>query len=78
MNYDDLNNVFLHHSFFYTVSGLSMNEAIERCARLSSNPVHVTTINGGIVLASMTDLGSEIPWLIPVAGNPSADEPAPE
>lgn len=75
MNYDELNNTFTHHTYFYTVNGLSFNDAIERCARLSSNPVHVTSINGATVLASMDNLGSEIPWLIPVAGNPAPEAP---
>lgn len=76
MTYDELNNVFPHHSYFYTVNGIQMNEALDRVARLSGQPTQVVTYQGQIVLAVQHELSSEIPWITAVAGNPVADAPA--
>lgn len=73
MNYDELNNVFPHHSYFYTVNGIQMHEALDRVARLSGQPTQVINFQGQLVLAVQHELSSEIPWITAVAGNPTED-----
>lgn len=85
MHYDDINPLFHHHSFFYTVTGKTMNEALEYCARVTGHPAQVIQLNGQLVLATVDSIGTDISWLRPVPGNPdpiveesAPTEPAPE
>ena len=74
MNYNEINAMFPTHNFFYSVNGMSMNDALEHAARLSGYDSHVVNLNGQIVLATVTSIGTDIPWARPVNGNP---DPAP-
>lgn len=69
--FDELNAVFPNHTNFYEISGLTMTEALERCARLSGDDGHVLTYQGRIIFAVKHALStSDISWINPVAGSP--------
>lgn len=74
--YNELNNVFPNHTHFYEVSGMSMTEALEICARLSADDTHVVNYAGKIIFATKHNVESvDIPWLHPVAGSPADHVP---
>jgi len=64
--FDTLNEAFPKHSFFFEVVGISMHEALDRCARVAGSAGEVVTSSEKIILASDFDLGNEIDWLIPI------------
>jgi hypothetical protein len=47
-----------------------MNEAMDRCARLTGDDPLVMNYNGKIVFALKHDLGNGIEWMKPVTGSP--------
>ena len=68
--FEELNNAFPNHTHFYEVLGITMNEAMDRCARLTGDDPLVMNYNGKIVFALKHDLGNGIEWLRPVIGSP--------
>ena len=68
--FEELNNAFPNHTHFYEVLGITMNEAMDRCARLTGDDPLVMNFNGKIVFALKHSLGSGIEWLVPVPGSP--------
>jgi hypothetical protein len=68
--FEELNNAFPDHTHFYEVVGLSMSEAMERCARLTGDSGMVMNHHGLVVFAVKHNLGNGIEWLRPVAGTP--------
>lgn len=68
--FDELNNAFPNHTHFYEVLGITMNEAMDRCARLTGDDPLVMNYNGKIVFALKHDLGTGIEWMKPVTGSP--------
>lgn len=68
--FEELNNAFPNHTHFYEVLGITMNEAMDRCARLTGDDPMVMNYNGKIVFALKHDLGNGIEWLHPVPGSP--------
>ena len=68
--FDDLNDAFPDHYHFYEVVGLTMSEALDRCARLTLENPQVLNYSGVIVFASPVDLGDGIEWLRKVPGSP--------
>jgi hypothetical protein len=68
--FEELNNAFPDHTHFYEVLGITMNEAMDRCARLTGDNPHVMNYNGNIIFALKHDLGTGIEWLRPVSGSP--------
>lgn len=74
MNYAEVNNMFPQHGFFYTINGMSMNDALDHAARLCGPDAHVINLNGQVLLATTQSIGTEQPWARPINGNP---DPAP-
>lgn len=68
--FEELNNAFPNHTHFYEVLGISMNEAMDRCARLTGDDPLVMNYNGKIVFALKHNLGDGIEWLRLVPGSP--------
>jgi hypothetical protein len=68
--FEELNNAFPDHTHFYEVLGITMNEAMDRCARLTGDNPQVMNYNGNIIFALKHDLGNGIEWLRPVSGSP--------
>jgi hypothetical protein len=68
--FEELNNAFPNHTHFYEVLGITMNEAMDRCARLTGDDPLVMNYNGKIVFALKHDLGNGIEWMTPVTGSP--------
>jgi len=70
--FEELDKMFPGHGHFYEVAGFTVNEALERCARLTvDGDDYVTQVNGKIIFVSKTKLDvNGIPWLNPVAGTP--------
>jgi hypothetical protein len=69
--FDTLNSAFPNHTHFYTVSGLSMTDALDRCARMTGDDGQVFNYNNQIIFAVKHALNTElIPWLDPVPGSP--------
>lgn len=77
--FNELNNIFPNHSFFYDVSNMSFSEALDRCARLSGDDNHVVNYQGKVVFAAKSKVDTDqIDWLNPVPGSPieaSIDNP---
>jgi hypothetical protein len=70
--FDDLNSAFPDHDYFYEVSGLTLNEAMEYCARLSAGNPHIFNFNGKVIFASQQPVSTtDISWLTEVPGSPT-------
>jgi len=61
--FDELDAIFSTHTHYYTVSVPSMNDALERCARLTGGTPQVINYNGQIILATQQGLSDQISWL---------------
>lgn len=61
--FEELDAIFTNHTNYYTVAVPSMNDALERCARLTGGDDQVITYNGQIILATQQNLGNQISWL---------------
>jgi hypothetical protein len=61
--FDELDAIFTNHSHYYTVGLPDMNEALERCARVTHTNPQVINYNGQMILATQHSLGSQISWL---------------
>jgi len=70
--FDELDNMFPSHTHFYQVNLPTMNEALDRCARMTGDLGHVFTYNGMIVMAVQHSLGNDNPWLTEIA-DPNPD-----
>jgi hypothetical protein len=69
--YNELNNIFPDHFYFYEVGNMSFGDALERCARLTGDDGHVVNYQGRIVFAVKHKLVTDdISWLNPVPGSP--------
>jgi hypothetical protein len=64
--------MFPSHTHFYQVNLPTMNEALDRCARMTGDLGHVFTYNGMIVMAVQHSLGNDNPWLTEIA-DPNPD-----
>lgn len=73
--YDDLSNAFPGFTHFYTINGLSMNDALERCARLTGEDAHVFNYQNQIVFALQHEISNDNSWLVAVPGTPVDVEP---
>jgi hypothetical protein len=71
--YTQLNEAFPQQQYFYTVNGLTMADALEKCARLTGENSHVFNYQGQVIFAVNHDLGSDIEFLTPVSGSPVAE-----
>lgn len=72
--YEELNNIFPNHWWFYEVIGLNITEAMDRCARMTGDPAHVINYQGRIIFASVNEIGNDNPWLILIGGPKVAEE----
>ena len=61
--FQELDAIFTHHSHYYTVALPDMNEALEKCARITHSMPQVINYNGQMILASPNALGDGISWL---------------
>ena len=61
--FDDLDAMFPSHTHFYQVNLPTMNEALDRCARMTGELGHVFTYNGTMFMAVQHSLGNDNPWL---------------
>jgi hypothetical protein len=61
--FQELDVIFTTHTHYYTVGLPTMNEALERCARVTGGNPQVINYGGQIILASQSSLGNEISWL---------------
>lgn len=69
--FDVLNAAFPNHTHFYIVNGLSMSDALDRCARMTGDDGQVFNYNNQIIFAVKHNLETvDIPWLDPVPGSP--------
>lgn len=69
--FNELNNIFPSHNYFYDVGNMSFGEALERCARLSGDDNHVVNYQGRIIFAAKNAIDvTAIDWLNPVVGSP--------
>ena len=70
MTYSELDTIFPGHYHFYTVNNMDINEALDKCGRLSRDAAQVIQYQGQIVFASTHAVSSDVPFLTPVPGNP--------
>ena len=68
--YEELNNAFPNQFWFYSVEGLNLTDAMERCVRLTGDASHITTYQGRVIFASTHEIGNDIPWLSLIGGPP--------
>jgi hypothetical protein len=69
--FDALNAAFPNHTHFYVVNGLSMADALDRCARMTGDDGQVFNYQNMIIFAVKHALDTaNIPWLDPVSGSP--------
>jgi hypothetical protein len=68
--FDTLNELFPNQFYFYQYLGGDMNSALELCARLTGDSSHVVQRDGNIYFAVAHNLGSDIPYLRAVDGQP--------
>ena len=74
--YDDMSAQFSGYTHFYEFTGGSFSQALEMCARLTSQEGQVAQRNGKIIFAVRHDLGNEISWLRAVDGQPLENDPS--
>lgn len=72
--YEELNRIFPNQWWFYEVIGLTLTEAMDRCARTTGQQAHVINYQGRIIFASVDEVGNQIPWLS-LIGGPSQNTP---
>jgi len=74
--FEELDAIFSSHTHYYTVSVPTMNDALERCARLTGGTPQVINYGGQIILATQQTLGGQISWLteIPRPETPAVEE----
>ena len=61
--FDELDAIFSTHTHYYAVGVPTMNDALERCGRLTGGTPQVINYNGQIILATQQGLGNQISWL---------------
>jgi len=65
--FEELDAIFPAHTHFYIVNLPSIDEALERCARLTGSASHVTSYNGQLIMAVQHGLNvDDITWLTEV------------
>lgn len=64
--FEELDAIFSNHTNYYIVSLPSMNDALERCARLTGGDDQVINYNGQMILATQQNIGNQISWLTEV------------
>jgi hypothetical protein len=76
--YDELDSMFpWSHSHYYLVNLSDMNEALEKCARITSGgSPHVITYNGQLILISPSAISPDILWLTEIVGPAAIEGPA--
>lgn len=72
--FDELDAIFTNHSHYYTVALPDMNDALERCARVTGGNAQVINYAGQMILASQSSLGDQISWLTEIP-RPVTEEP---
>jgi len=72
--YDDLNEMFPSHNYFYTIGLGTMDEALDRCARLTGESCHIFTYQNQMIMCTQHSLvdcdNGGVSWLRAVPGNP--------
>lgn len=68
--FNELNNAFPDHTHFYEVKGLTLTEALDRCARMTGDSGNVFNYQGKIIFAVKHSLGTDLAWAELVAGSP--------
>lgn len=61
--FEDLDAMFPAHSHYYVVGVSTMNEALEKCARVCVSNPQLINYNGQMILVSQSGLSSDISWL---------------
>lgn len=76
--YDELNEMFPSHNYFYTVTLPTIGEALDRCARLTGDPSHVFQYQGQTIMCVQHPLvdsdNGGVNWLRAIPGNPVDEE----
>lgn len=75
--FDELDAIFSSHTHYYVVNVPSMNDALERCARLSGGSPQVVNYGGQLILASGQNLGNQVSWLTEIE-RPAIPDPIEE
>lgn len=76
--YEELDAMFPSHTHYYVVNLPDMNDALERCARLTGGISNVVTYNGQMILAVQHLISSDISWLTEIAPPVVEEAPAEE
>ena len=61
--FEELDSIFSSHTHYYSVGVPTMNDALERCARLTGGSPQVINYAGQMILAADRALGNQISWL---------------
>jgi hypothetical protein len=74
--FEELDAIFPAHTHYYSVALTDMNEALEKCARVTGGNAQVINYSGQMILATQTNIGNEITWLneIPRPEEPIVEE----
>jgi hypothetical protein len=70
--FDELDGMFPSHTHFYQINLSTMDEALEKCARMTGELGHVFSYNGTMFMAVQHTLGNDISWLTEI------EDPNPE
>jgi len=68
--FEELNEAFPDHTHFYEVKGMTMSEALDKCARMTGDCGQVFNYQGKIIFAVKHSLGNDLPWATLVPGSP--------
>lgn len=61
--FEELDAMFPSHSHYYIVGLSTMNDALEKCARVCVGMPQLINYNGQMILVSQSGLSSDISWL---------------
>lgn len=68
--FDELNDAFPDHTHFYEVKGLTLTDALDRCARMTGDNGNVFNYQNKIIFAVKHSLSPELTWVTAVPGSP--------
>ena len=68
--FEELNDAFPDHTHFYEVRGLTLTDALDKCARMTGDSGNVFNHQGKIIFAVKHSLGTDLPWANLVPGSP--------
>ena len=73
--FEELDEMFPSHSHFYVVNLSTMNEALDKCARVCVGIPQLINYSGQMILVSQSGLSNDISWLTEIPAPAQLEAP---